>query len=799
MNSKLHAALCGAVLALIEVLGAPVAWAFELDPMAFYSRLSTFALGNESVTVEDMLLKRDRIEMTFDGTFYFAEPVAGGVYGAVFLGRGHLRTEPWSVFEKENVKRFLNSDVVEATFSTAVLRFTDDTYEQLRGHRRVEGGAPPRAQKLASSLEERLVRETGLNLSARLAVAVVNQEQPGVFFAEFDGGNRGRFSVLVDHQTRALATVFGVNGGEKGLLFKYQGAEEGIDIWTAFYNQEDFARGRVAYADVFDLVKIPDCRMAIDLRDPSKWLHIDADLDLVALQDGVQLIPMKLNEGLYEYGKERLKKGLRVLDARLTDGTRLGVIQEAWETGFSLVLPRVFAKNDKLTVKLQLEGKDSLWTWKSHFHYPRSTTTWFPRHGYLPRSRFDITFRHRKDDRVVSVGERVNETFARDSEEEWITRWLTKEPVTLVTFAVGRFERQTENAEVAGQKIPIEFYSVGKFAPVKEDFLLAEINNAVRYFGELFGEYSYGRLGAVYFPAYFGQGFPTLLLLPAEGFARLHEFAFISHEVAHQWWGDIVAWRSYRDQWLSEGFAEYSGVLYTGRRKKPKDMIKLVKEMRQSLKDPVRDDLGWVTEEKLYEVGPLILGHRVSTRMTRRAYSALIYNKGALVLRMLHFLLSNPSDGNDKWFFDMMKDFVEQYRGGSATTEGFMKVASRHFAQSPIGQGFGLKDLNWFFQQWAYRTELPSYRLEYRLEPREGGGVMLTGTLYQENVPEDWFTVLPLMLEFPGSNRWAQVAIHALGPATSVALRLPERPKNVKLDPNLWVLSEKTSEKRVKR
>src|SRR5207244_13330477 len=41
-------------------------------------------------------------------------------------------------------------------------------------------------------------------------------------------------------------------------------------------------------------------------------------------------------------------------------------------------------------------------------------------------------------------------------------------------------------------------------------------------------------------------------------------YKFIAHETAHQWWGGIVAWRSYRDQWLSEGFAEYSGILYTG-------------------------------------------------------------------------------------------------------------------------------------------------------------------------------------------------------------------------------------------
>ena len=55
-----------------------------------------------------------------------------------------------------------------------------------------------------------------------------------------------------------------------------------------------------------------------------------------------------------------------------------------------------------------------------------------------------------------------------------------------------------------------------------------------------------------------------MLLMPKADMATKHTYRFIAHETAHQWWGNIVAWRSYRDQWLSEGFAEYSGILYTG-------------------------------------------------------------------------------------------------------------------------------------------------------------------------------------------------------------------------------------------
>ena len=186
--------------------------------------------------------------------------------------------------------------------------------------------------------------------------------------------------------------------------------------------------------------------------------------------------------------------------------------------------------------------------------------------------------------------------------------------------------------------------------------------------------------------------------------------------MAHQWWGNIVAWRSFRDQWLSEGFAEYSGVLYTRLRDKPKSSRELVKRMRRSLRDPPETETG-IGKGKLAEVGPIILGHRLSTRETQSAYQTLIYNKGGLVLRMLHFLFSDPSTGNGDPFFEMMTDFVKRYSGEWATTEEFIQVANEHFAQTPIAQKYRLIDLNWFFRQWVYEAYLPSYRMVYSEVP----------------------------------------------------------------------------------
>ena len=136
-------------------------------------------------------------------------------------------------------------------------------------------------------------------------------------------------------------------------------------------------------------------------------------------------------------------------------------------------------------------------------------------------------------------------------------------------------------------------------------------------------------------------------------------------------------------------------------------------------------------------MGPLTLGHRVSTRKTRGAYTTLVYNKGALVLRMLHFLFTDPSTGRGQPFYDMMADFVDRHRNGSASTENFIAVANEHFKGTPIAQAYRLQDLNWFFAQWVYDTPLPTYRMEYKLENQSDGAVSVVGTLYQENAPED--------------------------------------------------------------
>ena len=744
--------------------------------------------------------------MTFNGVFYLETPVLGRVRGAVFLGKGTFSAEaPPVEFELENVRRLLKADRVESDFQRAVLRFSDDTDSELGG-RASQEAAHPEARRLAEKSASRLLKETGANIAARVASSVLNAEKPGFFCATFDKGRLGRFTFVLDPQGRVPSAVFGVNAGESGLIFAHHGelagygvveAPPGNDIWMAFHALEDYSRGQFRNSDSYDLVAVRHYDMDIDVREGvKKKLALQARMEIECLADGVQAVPFRLNEGLGEARHQRLKRAMRVSSVQ-ADGAEIPFAQEDWESGFTVFLSRPMARGQRFTLATVAAG-DFLLTgadvehqrWDPTNYYPLVNTSWYPRCSDLARATYRLRFHSKPYDLVAGPGIRSESNGKREK----ITHYAQETPIAMVTFAGGEL-RYSEQQGPNG--VALEYYSLQHIVPfplatidtTDPRFILNDLANSIDYFNQLFGPYPYTVLRGVYQPRAFEQGCPTLLLL-AQGVDEAVQHWVVAHEASHQWWGDMVGWRSYRDQWLSEGFAEYSGALYTAARMNADAGKDLIKRMRRVLGTPPVGDVS-VHKGRIAEIGPIILGHRLASSETRNAYQALIYEKGALVLRMLHFLLSDPQTGDDRPFFQMLTEFVERNKGQNATTDGFREVASSYFARSPIGRQCRLADLNWFFRQWVYEAYFPSYRMEYQLENQPGGGVILRGTLHQENAGEKWFMPLPVVMQFE-NGKIARSVIYAYGEQKDFALKLPAKPSAVQLDPDLWILSETT-------
>jgi peptidase M1-like protein len=766
------------------------------EAAVLYKQLQASAL-EKTTGLTNVVLQRDRVTITFtSGTLYFPAPVAGRIRSAVFLGSGLLQATPPPVaFEQDNVRRLLKSDDVSADFKSAVLRFTDDT-DQIIPHDVPAGPAPPdQTIRLASEFEPRLLKETGMNISARQLESILNKESPGVFLGQFSGGKRGRFTFLSDPQSRTLLATFGIDAGETGIIFRYNEDLRTSDVWMAFCPQEDYASGKAHYSDSYNLVDTPHYDLSLDLMEPKKVLGMKAKLDLISRVDGLRAISFVVGESLAIDDDDRRKKQLRLLSAKLSDGTALSFFQEPWETGVTVALPAAVKAGQPLTLILELKGDFMM---ESNTvpgtYFPRSPDTWYPRHGFLVRSTFDVAMVHRKKDHVVSLGELVKEEPRPEANDSVLTEFRMNQPVGLSTFAVGQYEIHKSVAkEDNGRTLPLEFYSPFNRVPIKQDFILAEMSNCVRFFSKLYGEYPYPLFRGVYHPFNFGQGFATTIMIPKADYADYTTYAFIAHETSHQWWGDMVTWRSYRDQWLSEGFAEYSGMLYVQTRDKTAREIDLIKRARETLKLPPHNVFG-PESGRLVDVGPLIMGHRLETRETRGAYMALTYSKGALVLRMMHFLFTDPQTGDGQAFLDLMSDFVRRHLNSTASTEQFFAVANDRVLNTPLARRYGYKNLNWFYRQWVTQTYLPSYELAYHLEDQPDGTVLLKGELYQRGLPEKetWFTPLPLVIRYPGGKSgFGTVAVQ--GEQTPINIKLPARPERVELDPDLWILSDKTS------
>jgi hypothetical protein len=317
---------------------------------------------------------------------------------------------------------------------------------------------------------------------------------------------------------------------------------------------------------------------------------------------------------------------------------------------------------------------------------------------------------------------------------------------------------------------------------------MAKAQMSLRIFNAWFGKSEFGRLSVTQQPQFnFGQSWPTLVYIPMSAFldgtqrwqllgevhSGLTHFVdeVIPHEVSHQWWGHMVGWSSYHDQWLSEGFAEFSAGLYVQMtEKQPGAYLKYWERAHDAVLQ--KNSYG----RRANDAGPLWMGERLNSFRNDDAYDAVVYNKGGYVLHMLRQMMWDPKEG-DKRFREMMQDFVATYMNRNASTEDFERVVEKHMSPQ---MDMGNHSMSWFFNQWVYGTAVPKYKFDYTVTAEADGKALVKATLTQSEVPPDFITLAPLYVDFDGQlTRIGSIRMVGNSTNDKLEVRLPKKPKRV--------------------
>jgi hypothetical protein len=308
-------------------------------------------------------------------------------------------------------------------------------------------------------------------------------------------------------------------------------------------------------------------------------------------------------------------------------------------------------------------------------------------------------------------------------------------------------------------------------AEAAED-VLKDTRSALVYFSELLGPFPYKRLTVSLTPLSVSVNWPSLLYLAPVAVPDPATRDFVrAHELAHQWFGSEVGWRSYHDQWISEAFAGYAAAMFIEHKYPDTPHFRTVlNDAKTKLLD--RDTAGNTKESG----GPLWLGHRLTTAANPDGSARIIYNKGTWVVHMLRTLMG------DEAFKKMVREFFETHRDSLVTTFDLKKVAEKHMTSAMDLRTNG--KLDWFFDQWVLGTGIPKYALDYKVEA-SGNDFVVEGTITQSEVPEDFVMPVPV---YADDVLLGRVVVDAEN--GSFRFTVKQEPVAVSVDPNGTILTQ---------
>lgn len=352
-------------------------------------------------------------------------------------------------------------------------------------------------------------------------------------------------------------------------------------------------------------------------------------------------------------------------------------------------------------------------------------------------------------------------TDLRARKRSW--EWRIDQPIPTYLMVIGAtdFAMGTVDPCANGGAgcVPVRYYA---FPPdsVNNANVFRRAGQMVTHFAQLIAPFPYPELAHVQSATRFGGMENAGAIFYSEQALRSGSLGegTVSHEIAHQWFGDAVTPAHWSHVWLSEGFATYFGNQFFERA----DGVQRFRELTQN---------SWrgYLQSRVTDLA-IVDTTAVPGNDLLQLLNANSYNKGGAVLHMLRGILG------DEIFFNAIRRYYRRHLHGNARTADLQRAVEEESG----------RDLGWFFQQWVYRPGHPI--LTSNIAASTGGEAVITIRQVQKDSWPTFRFPLDIALTIGGGEIRQRVQVTQ----REQTFRLPvaSTPSAIRLDPDGWLLHE---------
>jgi len=812
--------------------------------MPLFQKLAATPLDPEKVFhIRDCDLDFEDLHITLEeGTVAFTQPVDGRVTGALFSGDGLALVIPPNEVERSSLIRFTKTTVLNENFRLAYIRFNDPATEKTLAS--CLRAPEPNAAELVARWNA-LAKSFAAADALRLTVSMLNSGLRGgdrFLHARIAGEKLGTFDAFYDQSAQEAISVAQLvpNGDatyyDQWLSFpsRSQRAAESRSQpqRKARSNDEPITQTDLRQPEesgVLSLLEPSEFKLDVELTPPSD-LKATADIRFRATRAGVASALLLLS------------RNLKVSSAAL-DGEAIEFLQNPAIAGSEtarrgddllvLVFPQPLGEAETHTISIQYSGpvmSDS----GGGLLYVGERGTWYPNVG-MHDAQYGMTFRYPAGWSMVATGDTPVTTSNGDTQ---VTQVKTSRPVPVVGFNLGHFQERT--APIAGGKAMVSAFAANKIElgatldPTKDLQQIADRAAAVIDFLQArVGPYPYSRLAVTQTPGDVNQGWPELVYLTSKGFIAgapqvhfgeeyyrvAYQDLLLAHETAHQFWGDNVGWRSYREQWISEALANYTAAVFLDEKVKPGDLQTILQHARDELlgstqpaakpaeqrsrpslqtgvapetsatQPPATSSVAQQPEPP-YEAGPVTLGQRLNSSKLPNAYNIVTYDRGTWLIHMLHTMMRDAAllEGRsqaaaDALFWQALANIQSHYGGGVV---GTADIEREFEAVTPPSLRYeNSASLDWFFSGWVNGTVIPRFEFADVVIAKDGTA---KGTIRSTETSRDLVTALPIYAQSADGAQTLVAQVFADDPESDFTIKVPAGTVRLLLDPKHEVL-----------